>query len=204
MSDRIVVGISGSTGIVYAVELLKMFRANNIESHVVMSRAARLTLAHESDLTVDDVADLAHTMYAPNDIGAAIASGSFITRGMVVAPCSVKTVAQIAMGNSDSLLPRAADVALKERRRLVLMVRETPLSLIHLRNMVAVTEAGAIVAPPMPAFYTRPESIDDIVRHSVNRVLDLLGIADNEYSSRWDGQMTTRRKREPAAPAQPA
>lgn len=202
MPDRIVVGISGSTGIVYAIELLRLLRAHDIESHVVMSRAARLTLAHESDLTVDQVAELAHVMYAPNDIGAAIASGSFVTKGMVVAPCSVKTVAQIAMGNSDSLLPRAADVALKERRRLVLMVRETPLSLIHLRNMVAVTEAGAIVAPPVPAFYTRPGSIEEIVKHSVNRILDLLGIIDDDYSSRWDGNMTTRRRRERSAPAQ--
>ncbi|MEU0156555.1 UbiX family flavin prenyltransferase [Micromonospora fulviviridis] len=202
MPERVVVGISGSTGVVYAIELLKMLREHDIETHVVMSRAARLTLAHESDWTVEEVADLAHTMYPPNDIGAAIASGSFLTRGMIVAPCSVKTVAQIAMGNCDSLLPRAADVALKERRRLVLMVRETPLSLIHLRNMVAVTEAGAVVAPPMPPFYTRPDTIDDIVRHSVNRMLDLLGIVAHNYSSRWDGNMTTRRQRERAAPTQ--
>lgn len=182
--DRVVVGISGATGIVYGIRLLQMLRAARVETHLVVSRSARLTLAHESDLTAREVLALADTWYSPDDVGAAIASGSFRTRGMIVAPCSVKTLAQIATGVCDTLIARAADVTLKERRRLVLMVRETPLTLTHVRNMATVTENGGIIAPPVPAFYTRPASLDEVIDHTVGRVLDLLDI-DAGDMPRW-------------------
>jgi 4-hydroxy-3-polyprenylbenzoate decarboxylase len=182
--DRIVVGISGASGTVYGIRVLQMLRAAGVESHLVISRSARLTLSAESDLTVSDVEAYADFRYSPGDIGAAIASGSFPTRGMIIAPCSVKTLAQIAVGTCDTLLARAADVTLKERRRLVLMVRETPLTLTHLRNMVTVTENGGIVAPSMPAFYTRPCGVGELVDQSVGRVLDLFGI-DMGGFPRW-------------------
>jgi 4-hydroxy-3-polyprenylbenzoate decarboxylase len=183
-SDPLVVGISGATGIAYGIRLLQALRDAQVPAHLVMSHAARMTLAHESDLTVGQVHALADVHYAPGDIGAAIASGSFRTRGMVIAPCSVKTLAQIATGLCDTLLARAADVTLKERRRLVLMVRETPLTLTHLRNMATVTENGGVIAPPVPAFYTRPAGLEDMVDHTVGRVLDLFGI-DAGASPRW-------------------
>jgi 4-hydroxy-3-polyprenylbenzoate decarboxylase len=182
--DRVVVGISGATGIDYGIRALEMLRAAGAETHLVLSRGARLTLAHESDRTVRDVLALADAHYSPDDLGAAIASGSFRTVGMIVAPCSVKTLAQVATGVCDTLLARAADVTLKERRRLVLMVRETPLTLTHLRNMTAVTENGGIIAPPVPAFYTRPAGLADVVDHTVGRALDLLGIDAGEIP-RW-------------------
>ncbi len=182
--DRIVIGISGATGIIYGIRMLQLLRAAGVESHLVMSRSARLTLSYESDLTAREVEALADIHYSAGDLGAAIASGSFRTRGMVVAPCSVKTLAQIAVGACDTLLTRAADVALKERRRLVLMVRETPLTLTHLRNMVAVTENGGIIAPPVPAFYTRPAELSELVDQSVGRALDLFGI-DTGAFPRW-------------------
>jgi 4-hydroxy-3-polyprenylbenzoate decarboxylase len=184
------VGISGATGVAYGIRLLQALRAAEIPAHLVMSHAARMTLAQESDLTVSDVLALADAHYAPGDIGAAIASGSFRARGMVVAPCSVKTLAQIATGLCDTLVARAADVTLKERRRLVLMVRETPLTLTHLRNMVTVTENGGIIAPPVPAFYTRPAGLDDVVDQTVGRVLDLFGI-DTGAFPRW-GELPPR------------
>ncbi|GAA0459445.1 flavin prenyltransferase UbiX [Paractinoplanes deccanensis] len=200
--DRIVVGISGATGVVYGIRMLQALRSAGVETHLVMSRAARLTLAHESAMSVRDVLALADAHYAPGDVGAAIASGSFRTRGMVVAPCSVKTLAQIGVGSCDTLLARAADVTLKERRRLVLMVRETPLTLTHLRNMVAVTENGGIVAPPVPAFYTRPSGIEELVDQTVGRALDLFGIDTGDFP-RWGGPhpahgapKTTRRRLE--------
>jgi 4-hydroxy-3-polyprenylbenzoate decarboxylase len=173
-SHRMVVGISGATGIAYGIRMLQVLRAAGLETHLVMSRSARLTLAYESDMTASQVKSLADFHYAPEDVGAPIASGSFRVRGMVIAPCSVKTLAQIATGTCGSLLPRAADVMLKERKRLALMVRETPLNLTHLRNMTTVTENGGIICPPVPAFYTRPESIEDLVDQSVGRVLDLI------------------------------
>jgi 4-hydroxy-3-polyprenylbenzoate decarboxylase len=182
--DPIVVGISGATGVIFGIRALGALRAAGVESHLVMSRSARLTLAQESDLSVRDVQALADRHYAPDDVGAAIASGSFRTRGMIVAPCSVKSLAQIAVGTCDTLLSRAADVTLKERRRLVLMVRETPLTLTHLRNMLSVTENGGIIAPPVPAFYTRPESLTTMVDQNVGRVLDLFGI-DTGAFARW-------------------
>ena len=182
--NRMVVGFSGASGIAYGIEALRLLRALGIETHVVMSRAAQVTLAHETDLHVADVRALAHTWYSNDDIGAPIASGSFKVRGMIVAPCSVKSLSEIATGVTDNLLSRAADVMLKERRRLVLMVRETPLHAGHLKNMLAVTEAGAIICPPVPAFYTRPTVLQDIVEHSVGRVLDLFDL-DAGVVRRW-------------------
>jgi flavin prenyltransferase len=181
---RIVVGISGATGIVYGIRALRLLRVAGMESHLVVSRSARLAAACESELTTAEIEALAAVHYAPEDFAAAIASGSFRTGGMIVAPCSVKALAQIATGSCDTLLTRAADVHLKERRRLVLMVRETPLSLVHLRNMVAVTECGGIVCPPVPAFYTRPGTVTDIVDQSVGRALDMLGIDTGSFP-RW-------------------
>ena len=173
---RLVVGISGASGVIYGVRLLELLKPLPIETHLVMSKAAEMTLAYETDRKLAEIRDLADVFYPVADVGAAIASGSFRTLGMVVAPCSVRSLAEIATGVTSSLLTRAADVTLKERRRLVLMVRETPLHAGHLRNMLAVAEMGAIVAPPVPAFYARPDSIADMVDHSLGRVLDLFGI----------------------------
>ena len=184
---RIVVGISGASGAVYGVALLQALRAMaDVESHLVVSDAGWLNIAHETELARAEVEALAHVVHDNAAIGASIASGSFGAQAMVVAPCSMRTLAAIAHGLSDSLLTRAADVMLKERRRLVLLARESPLHLVHLRNMVAVTEMGAIVCPPMPAFYQRPRTVQDIVQHAVARALDLLGL-DNELAPRWQG-----------------
>lgn len=183
---RVVVGITGATGAIYAVRLLKRLREAGRETHLVASPAGVLNVHHELGLdrrALEALADIAH---APGDVGAAIASGSFVTEAMVVAPCSMKSLAAIAHGLSDNLLTRAADVTLKERRRLVLMVRETPFNLAHLRNMTAATEMGAVVFPPLPAFYHRPTSIDELVDDSVERVLALLGI-DQAAPKSWDG-----------------
>lgn len=181
---RIVVGISGASGIIYGVRVLEALRMAGVETHLVMSRSAKVTLAHELSLKVRDVHERADHVYSAEDIGARISSGSFITAGMIIAPCSMRTLGEIATGITSSLLTRAADVMLKDRRRLVLMVRETPLHLGHLRAMVQVTEAGAIVMPPVPAFYAKPETVDDIVNHSVGRALDLLDIP-NQLVRRW-------------------
>jgi 4-hydroxy-3-polyprenylbenzoate decarboxylase len=175
-NQRLIVAISGASGAVYGIRALEMLKAAGIESHLVVSKAAALSLEAETDLSLGDVQALADVVYKPADIGAAIASGSFRTLGMLIAPCSVKTLGEIATGVTSSLVSRAADVCLKERRRLVLMVRESPLHLGHLRSMAAVTEMGAIVAPPMPAFYTKPKSLDDMVRQSVARSLALFDI----------------------------
>lgn len=182
---RLIVGISGASGVIYGVRMLQMLRALGVQTHLVMSKSAQLTLTHETDLSVAEVKALADVTYSNADIGASIASGSFRVSGMVIAPCSIKTLSEIASGITGSLLSRAADVTLKERRRLVLMLRETPLHLGHLRSMVAVTEAGAIVSPPVPAFYARPASIDEMVDHSVGRVLDLFGIESGAVR-RWN------------------
>ena len=173
---RLVVGISGATGIVYASRLLELLKPTNVETHLVVSRAGDINRSQETDLTSERLRALADVTYTIGNIAAPLASGSFKTIGMVVLPCSMKTLAEIATGLSESLLSRAADVTLKERRRLVLMVRETPLNLIHLRNMLSVTEAGAIVFPPVPAFYTEPTSIEDMVTQTVGRILDLFDI----------------------------
>ena len=185
---RIIVAISGASGAVYGVRLLQVLRDTpGVESHLVVSSAGWRNVEEEHGLQRADIEALAHHVHDIANIGAAIASGSFQSSGMVVAPCSMRTLAAIAHGLSDNLITRAADVLLKERRRLVLMVRESPLSLIHLRNMVGATEAGAIICPPMPAFYLRPKTIDDIVDFSVARALDLLEVP-HTLVARWSGQ----------------
>lgn len=183
---RLVVGISGATGALYPVMLLKRARALGIETHLVVTPSGVLNVHHELGLARGELEALADRAYAPGDVGACIASGSFGTSAMVVAPCSMKTLAAIAHGLSDNLLTRAADVTLKERRRLVLMVRETPFNLAHLRNMTAVTEMGGIVYPPLPAFYLKPASIDELVAEGVERVLALLGFASAAPKA-WQG-----------------
>jgi len=184
---RIVVAITGATGATYGVQLLRRLHATaGIESHLVISDAATLTLHQELGLQRRDVEALAHVVHRNRDIGASIASGSYQVDGMVIAPCSMKTLAAVAHGFSDNLVTRAADVILKERRRLILMVRETPFNLAHLRNMTAVTEMGGIVFPPLPSFYHRPATIADMVEHTVDRVVDLLGI-ENAQAARWGG-----------------
>ena len=184
---RVIVAISGASGAVYGVRLLQVLQTcAGIESHLVVSDAGWRTLRHELDMDAASVEALAHTVHDARNVGASIASGSFQCAGMVIAPCSMRTLAAVAHGLSDSLLTRAADVVLKERRRLVLMVRETPLHLGHLRNMVSVTEMGAIVCPPVPAFYLRPQSVADIVDASVARALDLLDV-QHPLAARWEG-----------------
>lgn len=174
---RMIVGISGATGITYGVRLLQMLRQLEIETHLVVSKAGDLTRAYETDLSAKEMRGLADVTYKASDVGAAIASGSFRTMGMVIAPCSIRTLSEIATGVTGSLLTRAADVCLKERRRLVLMVRETPLHAGHLRSMLAVTEAGGIIAPPVPAFYTRPHTLEEMVDFTLSRILDLYDLS---------------------------
>ena len=181
---RLIVGITGASGVIYGVRLLDALHAAGIETHLVMSRSAEITLAHETNLKVAEVRERADVVHAHSDIAASISSGSFRTMGIIIAPCSVRSMSEIATGVTSSLLTRAADVVLKERRKLVLMVRETPLHTGHLRTMVALSEMGAIIAPPVPAFYSRPQTIDAVVDHSVGRVLDLFGI-ENDLASRW-------------------
>jgi 4-hydroxy-3-polyprenylbenzoate decarboxylase len=181
---RLVVGISGASGVIYGVRALELLRELGIETHLIMSRSAEITLAHETDLKVAQVKALASICYSAQDIGAAISSGSFQTLGMLVAPCSVRSMSEIATGVTSTLLTRAADVVLKERRRLVLMVRETPLHTGHLRTMTTLSEMGAIIAPPVPAFYARPKTLGEMVDHSVGRALDLFGL-DSGTVRRW-------------------
>ncbi|MCG5234333.1 UbiX family flavin prenyltransferase [Xanthobacter oligotrophicus] len=183
---RMIVGISGATGIIYGLRILEVLRGLDIETHLVMSKPGERTLVYETDLKVRDVRVMADFSYADADIGAAIASGSFRTMGMIVAPCSARSLSAIATGNTDGLLTRAADVCLKERRRVVLMFRETPLHAGHIRAMAQATENGAIVFPPVPAFYDRPSSLDDMVNHTVGRVLDLYDL-DAGLFNRWSG-----------------
>ncbi len=186
---RLIIGISGASGVIYGIRLLEVLRGvSDVETHLVMSTAASETIVLETSYTVDQVNALADVTYRFKDIAAAISSGSFKTAGMVVIPCAVKTLAGIANSFSDNLLLRSADVVLKERRKLVLVLRETPLHLGHLRLMTQVTEMGAIVAPPMPAFYHKPQTIDDVVNQTVNRVLDLLEIElSQDLFTRWQG-----------------
>jgi 4-hydroxy-3-polyprenylbenzoate decarboxylase len=183
---RLIVGISGASGTIYGVRLLELLRKTEIETHLVMSKSAEMTLVYETDFKPKDVRALATVHYPVTDIGAAISSGSFATMGMVIAPCSIRTMSEIATGVTSSLLSRAADVVLKEKRRLVLAVRETPLHGGHLRTMAALADIGAIIAPIVPAFYNRPKSVDDIVNHTVGRLLDLFGI-DAGIVKRWKG-----------------
>jgi 4-hydroxy-3-polyprenylbenzoate decarboxylase len=182
----LIVGISGASGAVLAVRMLEVLRIADVEVHLVMSKAAELTLACETEIKRDQLRAMAHTVYNITDIAAAISSGSFRTQGMVIIPCSIRTMSEIASGVTSNLLTRAADVVLKERRRLVLVVRETPLHVLHLRNMASLAEAGAIIAPPVPGFYALPKSVDDIVDQTVGRVLDLFDI-ETGVVKRWRG-----------------
>ena len=185
---RLIVGITGASGSIYGIRLLERLRELDVESHLVLSRWGARTLVHETRYTVDQVQRLATVVYPATDQGAAISSGSFLTLGMVILPCSMKTLGQIATCTGESLIPRAADVVLKERRRLVLGVRESPFHEIHLQHMLTLTRMGAIVAPPVPAFYTAPTSLDQVIDHTVTRMLDLFDIA-TPGAPRWDGDM---------------
>ena len=183
---RLIVGISGASGAIYGIRILQALQGSAIETHLVMSESARITLAAESEITAAQVEALASEVHHVRNVGATVASGSFKTMGMVIAPCSVRTLSEIAWGSTSSLLTRAADVVLKERRRLVLMLRESPLHAGHIQSMLQATNNGAIIMPPVPAFYARPQSIDDIVNHSVGRVLDLFDI-ETDLVQRWAG-----------------
>lgn len=184
---RLIIGLSGATGAIYGIRLLEVLHMlGTVETHLIMSKAAKQTIAYETDYTVAQVGRLAAVVYNERDIGAAISSGSFRTAGMVVAPCSIKTLSGIANSYDSNLIVRAADVVLKERRRLVLLLRETPLHLGHLRLMTAVTEYGAVVMPPVPAFYNRPHTIDDIVNQTIGRILDQFEI-ETDIFARWEG-----------------
>jgi 4-hydroxy-3-polyprenylbenzoate decarboxylase len=191
---RLIVGISGASGIVYGIEALNQLRQLGIETHLVVSKSAILTLTHETDMKYAELCAMADVHYQNTDIGAAIASGSFRTLGMLVAPCSIRTLSEIATGVTSSLLSRAADVVLKERRRLALMVRESPLHAGHLQSMLNVTHMGAVIVPPVPAFYTGPQSVKDIVRQSVGRALDLFGL--DSGISRWGEEQVVARNPE--------
>ena len=173
---RLIVGMSGASGAIYGIRLLELLRPLDVETHLVMTRSAEVTIAHETDMKIAGVKALADVWYGIDDIGAALSSGSFRTSGMVILPCSVRTVAELSTGITGNLLTRAADVVLKERRTLAVVVRETPLHAIHLRNLSALAELGAIIAPPAPAFYARPESLQDMIDHTLGRVLDLFAI----------------------------
>lgn len=190
---RLIVGITGATGAIYGVRLLERLHEAGVDTHLVISRWGARTLLHETAWTREQVVRLADVSYSAADMGAAISSGSFRTDGMIVAPCSAKTLAAIAHGYGDNLIHRAADVTLKERRRLVLVVREAPLSEIHLENMLKLSRMGAVILPPMPAFYHNPQSVDDIVDHTVARVLDQFGI-EMAGAPRWSGEMGVGRE----------
>jgi 4-hydroxy-3-polyprenylbenzoate decarboxylase len=183
---RLIVGISGASGAIYGIRLLEALQGSDIETHLIISRAGIRTIAEETDYSVADVRNLADVSHQSNNIGAAVASGSFPCLGMVVAPCSIKTAAEISYGTTSTLLSRAADVTLKERRRLVLLVRESPLHTGHLRMLANLSECGAIIAPPVPAFYARPKSVADMVDHTVGRLLDLFSI-ETDLVRRWKG-----------------
>jgi 4-hydroxy-3-polyprenylbenzoate decarboxylase len=193
---RLVVAITGATGSVFGIRVLQMLQKTDVESHLVLSRWGARTLVHETPFTVDEVRRLATRSYAEGDQGAAISSGSFVTLGMVVAPCSVKTLGEIAHGYGRGLVQRAADVVLKEKRRLVLAVRESPLSEIHLDNMLKLARMGVVIAPPLPAFYNHPKSLDDVVSHTASRLLDLFDI--HVEAERWDGVMAVGGRAAPA------
>ncbi len=184
IKKRLIVGMSGASGAILGVRMLEVLKPLDVEVHFVMTKAAELTIAQETDYSKNDVAALADVVYAITDIGAAISSGSFRTEGMAIVPCSIRTMSELASGVTSTLLTRAGDVVLKERRRLVLCVRETPLHALHLRNMAALSDAGAIIAPPVPGFYSRPQTVGDIVDHTVGRLLDLFGI-DAGIVKRW-------------------
>lgn len=199
MTRRLVVGISGASGAIYGIRLLEVLReVEDVETHLIMSAAARQTIVLETDWSHGDVEALADVTYRPGDIAASLSSGSFRTSGMVVVPCSMGTLSDIALSSSDNLLARAADVTLKEHRRLVLVPRETPLHLGHLRLMVQLAEMGALICPPVPAFYQRPTTIEHIIDHTLSRVLDLLGIEPpQELSTRWQGPPSRSERTDP-------
>ena len=190
---RMIIGISGASGVTYGVRLLQLLRNAGVETHLVMSKTAELTFAYETDLKIAEVRELANVCHGIDDMASAISSGSFRTAGMIVAPCSMRSMSEIASGVTTTLLTRAADVVLKERRRLVLMVRETPLHTGHLRTMTALSEMGAIIAPPVPAFYAKPENLEDMVEHTVGRVLDLFDI-DIGVGRRWGEDEALKRR----------
>ena len=193
---RLIVAITGASGSIYGVRLLESLRSSGAcETHLIVSSSGALTAQHELKIKRQDIEALADVVHSVKDIGATISSGSFETMGMIVAPCSMKTVATIANGLADNLISRSADVILKERRRLVLLARETPFNLVHLRNMTSITEMGGIIFPPVPAFYAHPESLDDIVNHTVGRVLDLFPISHTGLVNRWEGTATNSAKR---------
>jgi 4-hydroxy-3-polyprenylbenzoate decarboxylase len=192
-NQRLVVGISGASGVIYGVRLLEILHGMPVETHLVMSRAAEVTIAHETTLKVAQVHALADVVHAMVDIAASISSGSFKTMGMIIAPCSIRSMSEIASGVTSSLLSRAADVTLKERRKLVLMVRETPLHLGHLRTMAQLAEMGAVIAPPVPAFYARPQTLEDMIDHTLGRVLDQFGL-DTGKMRRWGEEPETPRR----------
>ncbi len=183
---RLIVGISGASGAIYGIRILQALQGSDVETHLVMSESARITLASESSMTAPEVEALASEVHHVRNIGATLSSGSFKTLGMVIAPCSVRTLSEVAYGNTSSLLTRAADVVLKERRRLVLMLRETPLHAGHIQAMLQATQNGAIIMPPVPAFYAQPKTLDEMVNHSVGRVLDLFDI-ETDLVARWPG-----------------
>ncbi len=185
--NKIIIGLSGASGICYGVRLLSLLKPLDIETHLIMSRSAKITLGYEMDMKVAEVHGLADHVHAADDIGASIASGSVRTMGMMIVPCSIRSMSEIATGVTSSLLTRAADVVLKERRKLVLMVRETPLHTGHLRTMTALSEMGAIIAPPVPAMYAKPESIEDMIDHTLGRLLDLYDI-DIPQVKRWKSE----------------
>jgi 4-hydroxy-3-polyprenylbenzoate decarboxylase len=186
LNKRLIVAITGASGTIYGIRILETLKNLGVESHLVMSDSAKLTMAAETDYKPSQVEAMADVVHSAKNVGASISSGSFKSLGMVIAPCSIRTLSEIATGVTSSLVSRAADVVLKERRRLVLLVRETPLHAGHLRSMSQVTECGAIVMPPVPAFYAKPESIDDMVNHTVGRCLDLFDL-DNALVNRWNG-----------------
>src|ERR1700756_890365 len=187
---RLIVGISGATGSIYGIRLLQTLRNSGFESHLILSKWGARTLIHETSYTLDQVQGMADRHYSPNDQGAAVSSGSFLTAGMVVAPCSMRTLAAIAHGNGEHLIHRAADVTLKERRPLILVVREAPFSEIHLENMLKLARIGVVILPPVPAFYNHPQSIEQMVDHIVMRILDQFDI-HVDLTPRWDGEMTS-------------
>jgi 4-hydroxy-3-polyprenylbenzoate decarboxylase len=191
---RLIIGMTGSTGAIFGVRFLEALKqAGDVESHLVISKWAQRTIEHETNYTVEQVRALANVVHSPGDMGATLSSGSFLTEGMVVIPCSVRTLGGIAQGVGDHLVHRAADVVLKERRKLVLVVRETPLSEVHLENMLKLSRMGVVMLPPMPAFYNHPQSVDDVVNHIVMRVLDQFNISAPN-AKRWDGHMHTAAK----------
>ena len=197
---RLIVGITGASGTIYGVRLLERLRTLDVETHLVLSRWGARTLLHETRYTVEQVQRLATVSYPATDQGAAISSGSFVTMGMIVLPCSMRTLGAIAHGVGETLVPRAADVVLKERRRLVLGVREAPFHEIHLENMLKLSRMGVIISPPVPAFYNHPKTIDDIVEHTVTRLLDLFGLHDDR-TGRWTGEMEPGASGLPGVPA---